>query len=137
MKNSRIITLILTIIMITFAQPLPVQSANYSTHTMTVIVTSKLKESADTNISVATQKGDGASEYATTYIIADQFRYKLLDTTVISEKEQIITVEKLYTPCKAKISYQVLNNGNRNLISLKVLVKKAGANRKWSEQDPD
>ncbi len=137
MKVFHVITIYFAIIVISLLNSVSVFSENYTTGTATVIVTTKFKNLQNAENALSSQKGDNSSSIQSSYIIADKMSYKILETTALIKGEKAISIERLSTPCKARITYQILKDGTRNLLTLKVLSHKKGASKSWLEVSPE
>ncbi|MHB8987531.1 MAG: hypothetical protein ACYC6S_01975 [Desulfobulbia bacterium] len=61
---------------------------------------------------------------------------KKLGTTAQKNDGIAIDFEELAVPCQAKIVYQQLPNGNRNVLEIHILSESAGATKKWAVPAP-
>ncbi len=61
---------------------------------------------------------------------------KKLGTTAQKNDGIVIDFEELAVPCQAKIVYQQLPNGNRNVLEIHILSESAGATKKWAVPAP-
>ncbi|WP_028581425.1 hypothetical protein [Desulfogranum japonicum] len=126
--------LVVMVSLLSWVTPALAEDSDYPTHVMTVTVSDKYEESNNAEGVDSAEEGDGASSSGMQYVIAEQTRYELLETTTYVNKQGVeITPDTLPVPCKARISFQILSNGTRNLLSLKVLRKLSGATTNWSE----
>lgn len=79
-----------------------------------------------------------------TAVIVDGRRMFVLPQTIIKKPEitvkkndgAIIDFEELAVPCQAKIVYQQLPNGGRNVLEIHILSESAGASKKWAVPEP-
>lgn len=79
-----------------------------------------------------------------TAVIVDGNRMFVLPETIViklvttgQKKEGIaIDFEELAVPCQAKIVYQQLPNGSRNVLEIHILSESAGATKKWAVPAP-
>jgi hypothetical protein len=79
-----------------------------------------------------------------TAVIVDGNRMFVLPQTIIKRPEitvgkndgAIINFEDLAVPCQAKIVYQQLPNGSRNVLEIHILSESAGASKKWAAPEP-
>jgi hypothetical protein len=77
-------------------------------------------------------------------VIVDGNRMFVLPQTIIKRPEitvgkndgVIINFEDLAVPCQAKIVYQQLPNGSRNVLEIHILSESAGASKKWAVPAP-
>jgi len=77
-------------------------------------------------------------------VIVDGNRMFVLPQTIIKRPEitvgkndgVIINFEDLAVPCQAKIVYQQLPNGSRNVLEIHILSESAGASKKWAAPAP-
>lgn len=79
-----------------------------------------------------------------TAVIVDGNRMFVLSETIVKklgtagQKNDGIAIvfEELAVPCQAKIVYQQLPNGNRNVLEIHILSELAGASKKWAVPGP-
>lgn len=79
-----------------------------------------------------------------TAVIVDGSRMFILSETIVKklgtagQKNDGIAIdfEELAVPCQAKIVYQQLPNGNRNVLEIHILSESAGASKKWAAPEP-
>lgn len=79
-----------------------------------------------------------------TAVIVDGNRMFILPETIVKKPETtakkndgiIIDFEGLAVPCQAKIVYQQLPNGSRNVLEIHILSESAGASKKWAAPEP-
>lgn len=79
-----------------------------------------------------------------TAVIVDGNRMFILPETIVKKPETtakkndgiIIDFEELAVPCQAKIVYQQLPNGSRNVLEIHILSESAGASKKWAVPGP-
>lgn len=77
-------------------------------------------------------------------VIVDGNKMFVLSETIVKKmgttgpKNDGITIdfEELAVPCQARIVYQQLPNGNRNVLEIHVLSESAGARKKWAVPEP-
>lgn len=58
------------------------------------------------------------------------------ETVVKKNDGAIIDFDELAVPCQAKIVYQQLPNGGRNVLEIHILSESAGASKKWAAPLP-
>lgn len=86
---------------------------------------------------------DGRADRATA-IIVDGDRMFILSETIVKKPETIakkndgflIDFNELAVPCQAKIIYQQLPNGGRNVLEIHILSESVGASKKWAAPEP-
>lgn len=79
-----------------------------------------------------------------TAVMVDGNRMFVLPETIVKklgtagQKNDGIAIdfEELAVPCHAKIVYQQLPNGNRNVLEIHILSESAGASKKWAAPEP-
>lgn len=79
-----------------------------------------------------------------TAIIVDGSRMFIIPETVIKKFEAsakkndalILNFDEVAVPCQARIVYQQLPNGNRNVLEMHILSESAGASKKWGAPAP-
>ena len=79
-----------------------------------------------------------------TAVIVDGRRMFILPETIVKKPETvvkkndgaIIDFDELAVPCQAKIVYQQLPNGGRNVLEIHILSESAGASKKWAAPLP-
>lgn len=83
------------------------------------------------------------ADRATAVMVDGNRMFVLLETTVkklgaTGQKNDGIAIdfEELAVPCQARIVYQQLPNGNRNVLEIHILSESAGASKKWASPEP-
>ena len=72
-----------------------------------------------------------------TAIIVDGSRMFILPETIIKKNDvPIINFDEVAVPCQAKIVYQQLPNGGKNVLELHILSESARASKKWAPPEP-
>ena len=70
-------------------------------------------------------------------VIVDGNRMFILPETIVKKKDGIIiNFDEVAVPCQAKIVYQQLPNGGRNVLEMHILSESAGASKKWVAPEP-
>ncbi|OGQ85853.1 MAG: hypothetical protein A2512_09845 [Deltaproteobacteria bacterium RIFOXYD12_FULL_56_24] len=79
-----------------------------------------------------------------TAVIVDGNRMFVLAETIVKKLGKtdpkndgiVVDFEELAVPCQARIVYQQLPNGNRNVLEIHLLSESAGATKKWAVPAP-
>lgn len=72
-----------------------------------------------------------------TAVVVDGRRMFILPQTIVKKKDGfIIDFNEVAVPCQAKIVYQQLPNGGRNVLEIHILSESAGASKKWATPEP-
>lgn len=137
MKKLIKFKIIFMLVLFIFIQTALAANVEYSTQALTVTITDKYEINNSSSDIVVSGVEDISSQNSTRYIIADHMRYEILPSTTMSYQGKTITADQLSIPCKAQISFQILKNGTRNLLDLKMFEKRSGTSRAWSELPPE
>lgn len=78
----------------------------------------------------------GRADRATAIIVNSNRMFILAETIVRRKDGIIIDFNDLAVPCQAKIIYQQLPNGSRNVLEMHILSESAGASKKWTAPEP-
>lgn len=72
-----------------------------------------------------------------TSILVDGNRMFILPETIVKKIDGVlINFDEVAVPCQAKIVYQQLPNGGRNVLEVHILSESPGANKKWAIPEP-
>jgi len=78
----------------------------------------------------------GRSDLATMLLVDGSQMYVLEGTRVIDGNGRETDFNELPVPCTARIVYQQLTNGSRNIHEVHVVAVSAGASKRWGEPAP-